>query len=316
MSLETDGAIADTATVLTVTGTVPSDLAAGFMFALEDEVLMFGSFNRPQGPVAIYADATSRTTWNVVRGVGKTIPAAHDTATPLYAVVDGYAKSADLTPPSPFPAGSLSADIVAGLEAAASPSGKNPFATVADVPNANEKAALDAANNPTGKNPFATMADVGGGSSGVWKTYGTDSTGLPLSGVTVGNGALVGRWWTDRAVTSGLSETAFLCHVAIAFTLGSSSSVDGAIIAALPALVDGSGYNLLPAGGYPFVACGQAAAGDGGSFGGIGAVALGAGIGAVQSFDGTPWAAAVPFTWADGDQLLITATFLAQFVAD
>ena len=63
----------------------------------------------------------------------------------------------------------LSENIVAALEGAASPAAVNPFATLEDIPedlSADIEAALSGASSPSAENPFATMADVGSGGAG------------------------------------------------------------------------------------------------------------------------------------------------------
>lgn len=59
----------------------------------------------------------------------------------------------------------LSENIVAALEGAASPAAVNPFATLEDIPedlSADIEAALTGASSPSAANPFATVADAGG----------------------------------------------------------------------------------------------------------------------------------------------------------
>lgn len=152
----------------------------------------------------------------------------------------------------------------------------------------------------------------GGSQPGVWKTYGVDSTGLPLSGVTVGNGTLVGRWWTPAAVVPDPATDPFLCFLEIRLKLGSTSSIDDNIRILPPALVDASGNDIAILGDAIWV---NALAYQGvdyrpGFAGGINTHEI-------YSMDGTTeWDATHPIVWAEGDVLVIQATFEAQFLAD
>lgn len=130
MALVLTGNINPAAYAMAVTGAVPDAITPGFVFALDNEVLQLLGFGSGRPPNTLPVEENI---WLVQRGVGGSVAASHTAGASILAVTNGWAKSADLTQPSPFPAGSLSADIVAGLEAAASPSGKNPFATMADV---------------------------------------------------------------------------------------------------------------------------------------------------------------------------------------
>lgn len=146
----------------------------------------------------------------------------------------------------------------------------------------------------------------GGSQPGVWKDYATAASNPGLQGITVGNGTLVARWWTPAAVVAALATDPFLCTVYFRFTLGSTSAVIGAMQANLPEGVDGSAFNMSVADVASLDAPPGmviASLGDGGAFSTF--VGLNGGL---KGWDDTN-----PGTWAEGDTLIITATFQASF---
>ena len=75
----------------------------------------------------------------------------------------------------------LSENIVAALEGAASPAAVNPFATLEDIPedlSADIEAALTSASSPSAENPFATVGDLeeSGADDKTVKASSTDAT--------------------------------------------------------------------------------------------------------------------------------------------
>lgn len=144
---------------------------------------------------------------------------------------------------------------------------------------------------------------------GVWKEYGVDSNNQAISGVTVGDGSLVGKWWTPGTVVPSVDTDPFLCTIIANFRLGTTSTVDGSFGFALPRIVDGLPFNIAPA--DTFEANGFAEASGIGDF-------PGAAIGDADIIgaDGVSWDATHPFVWADAHNLMISVTFLARFAAD
>lgn len=105
MSLHLDGAISADDDDFSVTGTVPGDIAVGYVFRLDDEILELRNFAR--APVT--GDISDRTRvgrdpnhWIVKRGVLGTEAASHDGAA-VEGVSDAYTASADQDEPYPIP---------------------------------------------------------------------------------------------------------------------------------------------------------------------------------------------------------------------
>jgi len=155
-------------------------------------------------------------------------------------------------------------------------------------------------------------AVIAGAGGGIWKTFGIDSDASgPILNVTVGNGTMVGKWWTPAPVVAALATDPFLCIYYAYFTLGTTSSIDATPEVALPTDVDGSGLFLLAVPGINYQPIGGSAYEDGGSM--HGAVMKGF---RPTTDAGTEWSSTVPFTWGVGDRMVFQSTFLAQFISD
>jgi hypothetical protein len=110
MSLTLDSSIDDHVGTIVVSGSVPA-IAAGYIFAIDDELLRFTGFGEELAPRGVYPRPKDPQRWRVQRAIGDSIAAAHDGGAELLAVRDAWARSADLTPPGPF-APSLGSSVV------------------------------------------------------------------------------------------------------------------------------------------------------------------------------------------------------------
>lgn len=177
---------------------------------------------------------------------------------------------------------------------------------------------ITSVTDPTSDQDAATKKYVddnaggGGASGGVWKIYGTDSNATPpIAGITVGNGVLEGKWWTEKAVVADPATDPFLCHVYAKFTLGSTSSVDSQPQLLLPYLVDGSGNDLVPADNLANVFAAAVLGSTG--YPGAGVLTSGAQI---ATLAGVAWGTTSPAVWAEGDSMIVQGTFRAKFAGD
>lgn len=165
--------------------------------------------------------------------------------------------------------------------------------------------------NPTG--PTTDLSVIGG--LGVWKTYGVDSYApfLPLAGVTVGNGTLIGRWWTPGPVVADPDTPPFACLLHIFFAMGSTSSVGSDMFVRFPILVDGTGNDLVPSNLFTPIMVGSIVA----ATGVIQSVGFSYNNGSIRDVTGaTSWGPTVPGVWADGDILNVDVAFQAKFAID
>lgn len=96
----------------TVSGTVPDEIAPGYLFRLANELLILRSFARadiadaPVDPVTQpELVGRNRHIWIVGRGLQGTTKATHTAGTSIIGSADAFATSSDATPPSPFPPG-------------------------------------------------------------------------------------------------------------------------------------------------------------------------------------------------------------------
>lgn len=104
MALTLAGTITADDHVLQVDGDLPDPLAAGYLFAIDSEVMVFNQLEVPTGTNGI-ADPTDLTQWSVTRGWGGTIPAGHDAEADIFGVVLAFIKGTDeVSPTSPYAA--------------------------------------------------------------------------------------------------------------------------------------------------------------------------------------------------------------------
>jgi len=100
MALTLTAGISATDRVIAVTGTVPTDIEAGYEFRLDDELLTLTTFalHEVQYPGWTQLDP-NRNSWMVRRGVATT----HALGTSVLAAVDAFVSAADDDPPpTPF----------------------------------------------------------------------------------------------------------------------------------------------------------------------------------------------------------------------
>lgn len=161
-------------------------------------------------------------------------------------------------------------------------------------------------------NMRGAVIESGGAGGGLWSDWDTYSSNQPIAGVTVGNGTLVGRWWTPMAVFDATEDLYFMCHYSIYFALGSTSSVDSTIYLNVPIDVYGiSGRVIVPVNGVhpPLVA--QAYEG------GVNAVGIVEFVGgSIQGVDGVVWDAGAPVAWGENAVLRLEGSFYARFGND
>lgn len=103
MALTLTSGISATDRSITVTGTVPDDIEAGYEFRLDDEKLTLTTFalHEVQYPAWRQMDP-NRNVWIVRRGVA----ASHNAGSAIKAAVDAYVSASDDDPPpTPFAAG-------------------------------------------------------------------------------------------------------------------------------------------------------------------------------------------------------------------
>lgn len=103
LTLTADLAPSGTAKSMTVTGDVPDEIAPGFEFALDDEILVLEQF-ATSNPYA-FPVVDDRNSWRVARRARGTLLGLHVAGTELRAVAPEFVKAADLVPPSPFEEG-------------------------------------------------------------------------------------------------------------------------------------------------------------------------------------------------------------------
>jgi len=165
-------------------------------------------------------------------------------------------------------------------------------------------------------NPDGSETQLPGGSGGglgIWKTYVDNASNVPLSGVAVGDGLLVGKWWTPAAVVADLATDPFLVVLTAQMSFGSTSSVDDVLGLDLPLAVDGSPYGLAPASsdsGAMWTPGGISARVGGIQYPGF---VFDVGAGGIIGPDSTAWDTTHPAAWASGDKIGISLVFQAVF---
>lgn len=175
-----------------------------------------------------------------------------------------------------------------------------------------------------------TLTDIQGAFGGLWKNYG-DEGGItnPFTGVTIGNGTLVARYWKPAPVPIAFATPPFLCFIYVALKFGSTTSVDGPIIFQEPTGLDaafeidpylapsdsGSPDNFMSA--CPTLAQAFIAGTPSGrSYPGVGVtptdgtqfVTVG-----TDPIAGSAWDVGVPDTWTEGSLLAVQRTYLGAF---
>lgn len=170
--------------------------------------------------------------------------------------------------------------------------------------------------------------------SGVWKTYGIESSNAnPFLGIDIGNGRLIARWWTPAPVVAAYATPPFLTFVTAALEFGSTTEVTGPITFQGPFGVDGEALEIdnfltqadsgTPDDFFGLVPTHAMARLGGGSpqyFAGVGLSPSDACVlfstNADQSNPALSWRATIPGTWAEGDLLAVNRTYLGAFYGD
>ena len=166
---------------------------------------------------------------------------------------------------------------------------------------------------------FLATLELGGGSGlGVWSNYVDRASNRGLSGITIGNGILIDRWWTPGPVAVDVGSDPFLFSMHVSFKLGSTSSVNGTLSVRMPQLIDAIVPNIdiysvvadSTDGFFPGLAIARDSS-AGTNFPGLVSLAD-----EIISLDGTPWDATHPFTWAISDELIFASTIQAFYTLD